>query len=132
MTGTCLFVLRSKREQRAFVARALDQLERLGEHKTHLDASTAMQIAYQIEREAMDLELRLLANSARSLSTQAAELYLRSDGALPPSTLKAGIDVVTILLLRVYLAGTDAESTRTSLVDARPHDDLHADEPCVH
>jgi hypothetical protein len=87
----------------------MDALERLGQHGDDMSATIAMDVAFQIESDATQHEFNVVAAAARALSMQAAELYLRHDAPIESGTLKANVDILSILLLRVYITGTDLD-----------------------
>ncbi len=61
-----LIILRSGGAQKAFVARAMDALERLGQAPSDVDANAAMDVGFQLEAEAIELGLRVIAATARA------------------------------------------------------------------
>lgn len=105
-----VFVVRSDAAQQAFVKKALQWLEALGQHeRPNCDANRVMDAGFQIESAALDHDFLVIAATARSLSRQAAELYLRDHSVIASSALKCTIDLLSALMLRVYLSGTDVD-----------------------
>jgi hypothetical protein len=128
-----VIVIRSVESQQRFVAKSLETLELLGQHQDrYSDAVLVMDAGFQIESEAIELGYRAIAAAARSLSTQAAELFLRSYPTTESITIKGPVDLLSVLLLRVYLTGTDvdsmAESVTLQVATARSKSTLR----CVH
>lgn len=110
----------------------MDALERLGQAPSDVDANAAMDAGFQLESEAIELGLRVIAATARALSTQAAELYLRHDAPVLSRALKPNVDLLSVLLLRVYLTGTDVDLNAPSAAQRATTAQLNAHERYMH
>lgn len=116
-----VLLVRSDAAQHAFVTNALQILEALGQHgRSTYDANRVMDAGFQIEAAALEHDFRVVASMARSLSTQAAELYLRDHTVIATSALESTIDVLSALMLRVYLSGTDVDPNAPRPPGAHP------------
>jgi hypothetical protein len=114
-------VIRSLAPQQAFVARALEALELVEQPGDRSAMATrAMEAAFQIERQAIELGLRVIAEVARTLGVQAAEIYVQEPTAIAMIATKPTIDALSALLLRVYLTGGDVEANKILRAPAEP------------
>jgi hypothetical protein len=127
-----VIVIRSTEPQQRFVAQALETLELLTQHETRKnEATSAMDIGFRIEAEAAEHGYTAITAAARALSTQAAELYLTHRSAGESKVIKYSVDLLSMLLLRVYLTGTDSDSLQAGAAppSARRR---YASDRCIH